>query len=383
MDINFLLYLCNNNLKVTDKRVRNNKILYYFFQLLCYLKFFISFNIVLCFHQKKTRFLVFSFSIICTTFLLSGCTFKDIDKRAFVTSIGIDQSEISDKKYKVMIKVAIPKGDPKEPESDFVILSSNSDSITEGLSLMKSQIDKELDFGHNSTLLIGEQLAKSNIQPILEYFVRRPDIQKTSYVSVAKPTAFDVLNFKPPEEMVTGSFLKSFYDFSKTESPYIDSLFLFDAYRRETEDGINIAMPIVEKIKSQLEVDQIALFNKYKMLMELSSNESETFRLLTTGIYNGNLNIRNKNGMYILNLEKGKSKYKLIDKNKSIKVNYTIMIKAIIEEKIDGLAIISEREMKDLRKQVEDKINTESTNLLKNIKKKDIDPIGFGLKYMS
>lgn len=318
-----------------------------------------------------------------TTFLLSGCTFKDIDKRAFVTSIGIDQSETSDKKYKVMIKVAIPKGDPKQPESDFVILTSNTDSITEGLSLMKSQIDKELVFGHNNSLLIGEQLAKSNIQPILEFFVRRPDIQMTSYLSVARPNAFEVLNFKPAAEQVSGNFLKSFFDFSKTESPYIDSLFLYDAFRRETEDGITIAMPIVEKKKTQLEVDQIALFNKYKMLMELSSNESETFRLLTTGIYNGNLNVRNKNGMYIINMEKGKSKYKLKGQNRSIKANYTIKIKAIIEEKIDGLAIISKSEIAELRKQVEDKIDAEATDLLTKIKKQNLDPIGFGLRYMS
>ncbi len=282
-----------------------------------------------------------------------------------------------------MIKVAIPKGDPKEPESDFVILSSNSDSITEGLSLMKSQIDKELVYGHNNSILIGENLAKSNIQPLLEFFVRRPDIQMTSYLSMAKPNAFEVLNFKPAEEMVSGNFLKSFFDFSKTESPYIDSLFLFDAYRRETEEGINIAMPIVEKKKTQLAVDQIALFNKYKMLMELSSNESETFRLLTTGIYNGNLNLRNKNGIYVINLENGKSKYKLIDKDRGIKAKYMIKIKADIEEKITGLATISESEIADLRKQVEDKIEAEATNLLSKIKKKEIDPIGFGLRYMS
>ncbi|WP_430509150.1 Ger(x)C family spore germination protein [Gottfriedia solisilvae] len=321
--------------------------------------------------------------MVGTTFVLSGCTFKDIDKRAFVTSIGIDQSETSDKKYKVMIKLAIPKGDPKQPESDFVILTSNTDSITEGLSLMKSQIDKELVFGHTNSILIGEELAKSNIQPILEFFVRRPDIQMTSYISVARPNSFEVLNFKPAEEQVSGNFLKSFFDFSKTESPYIDSLFLFDAYRRETEDGINITMPIVEKKKTQLEVDQIALFNKYKMLMELSTNESETFRLLTTGIYKGNLNVRNKNGSYVINLEKGKSKYKLIDNNRSIKAKYTIKIKASIEEKIDGLANISKSEISELRRQLENKIDADATNLLRKIKKHQIDPIGFGLRYSS
>ncbi|WP_179887212.1 hypothetical protein [Bacillus sp. AFS088145] len=50
---------------------------------------------------------------------------------------------------------------------------------------MKSEVDKELVYGQSSTIINGEKLAKSNIQPLLEYFVRGPDIQ----MSVGKPNA--------------------------------------------------------------------------------------------------------------------------------------------------------------------------------------------------
>jgi spore germination protein KC len=282
-----------------------------------------------------------------------------------------------------MIKVAVPNSDPKSPESKFLILTTNTNTITEGLSLMKSKFDLQLVFGHTSSIILGERIAKSNIQPLLEFFVRRPDFKMTSYLSVAKPNAFEVLNFKPEEEQIAGSILKSFFDYSKTESPYINTSFLFDAYRRETENGIDIAMPIIEANKTQLVVDKIALFNKYKMIMELNQNESEIYRLLTTGIYNGNLNIRNKDVMYAINLEKGKAKYKITDKKKKIKANYTIKVKAIVEEKVDGLGLVNKSEKSKIKKQVQDKLNTETINLLTKIKKNNIDPIGFGLRYLS
>ncbi|MBP0725507.1 Ger(x)C family spore germination protein [Bacillus sp. RG28] len=383
MVINFLLHLCNNSLPTTYKGNRFNKIFYCIFQFSCNLRFFLSYFIDVCTNKKKAGLVILSFSITGVTLLLSGCTFKDIDKRAFVTSIGIDQSEKSDKKYNVMIKVAIPSGDPKSPESNFIILSTNTDSITDGLRQMKSQIDKELVYGHNKTILIGEKIAKSDIQPILEYFVRRPDFQKTSYISVAKPNILEVLNFKPQKENVAGSFLNSIFEYSKMESPYINTLCLFDAYRRETEDGINIAMPIIEATKKKIKVNQMALFNKNKMLLELNPKESETFRLLTTGIYNGSLKVRNKNGLYAIDLKRAKAKYKLIVKNKTLGAFYTIKIKAIIEEKINGIGEIKDNEIAVIRKQVEDKINAETEVLLTKIKNQNIDPIGFGLRFLS
>ncbi|WP_142329292.1 hypothetical protein [Bacillus sp. AFS088145] len=88
--------------------------------------------------------------------------------------------------------------------------------------------------------------------------------------------------------------MKSYFDFSRTESPYIDPVCLFDAYRRETEDGIDIVMPIIESNKKDLLVDRIALFDKSKMIMELSLSESETYRLITTGIYDESLKVKNK-----------------------------------------------------------------------------------------
>ncbi|KON90136.1 hypothetical protein AF332_27265 [Sporosarcina globispora] len=65
---------------------------------------------------------------------------------------------------------------------------------------MNSMTDKELFYGQTETILIGEKVATEDNRPLLEYFVRRPDIQRTSYLSVAIPAAYQVLEFKPKVE---------------------------------------------------------------------------------------------------------------------------------------------------------------------------------------
>ncbi|PET67165.1 hypothetical protein CN514_10760 [Bacillus sp. AFS001701] len=112
-------------------------------------------------------------------------------------------------------------------------------------------------------------------------------------------------------------------------------------------------MPIIESNKKDLLVDRIALFDKSKMIMELSPSESETYRLMTTGIYDESLKVKNKKVMLVMNLEKGKANYKLKHQNKNIVANYTIKVRAVIEEKIDGLDSIKESDISELNKQLD------------------------------
>ncbi|MCM3726878.1 hypothetical protein M3226_14400 [Neobacillus cucumis] len=55
------------------------------------------------------------------SFVLGGCGFKDIDKRFFVVSIGVDAAKASSKKYLVSLKFAVP-GASKESPSQYQIV---------------------------------------------------------------------------------------------------------------------------------------------------------------------------------------------------------------------------------------------------------------------
>jgi spore germination protein KC len=316
--------------------------------------------------------------------IVNGCSFKDIDKRSFVTSIGIDKSKIFGKKFRVILKISLSKGDPATIGADFTLLSFDANSISEALRRMKSMTDKELFYGHTKTILIGEKVAKEDIRPLLDYLVRRPEIHKTAYLSVAAPTAYQVLQYKPKEERVAGSYLFSMFEESSSDSPYVKALTLFDAYRRETETGINIAMPVIEVKNNKILVDTIALFSKKRMESKLNPKESELYRLLTVGIKNGSTIIKTKDGTYAINISKGNAGFKIIEaKNHKLCAFFLIKLNAIVDEKMDNQINLSNDQIKKIQDEAEKKIKKEVNLLLANIQKTKLDPIGLGLKFYS
>ncbi|WP_461611898.1 Ger(x)C family spore germination protein [Cytobacillus kochii] len=370
-----------SNLSTIFRRITFNKIFQLFFCISNYSRFNYTFHFTICIKKATKLVHIFLFFMIVSVFL-NGCSFKDIDKRAFVTSIGIDESESFEKKYKVTLKISLSKGGPTTTGSDFTVLSYDANSISEALTHMKSMTDKELFYGQTSTILIGEKIAINDIRPILNYFLKRPDIQRTSYLSVAVPTANHVLQYKPKIEQVAGSYLFSIFEDSSTDSPYVEALTLFDAHRRETEDGINIAMPIIEVEDTTIQVDKMALFSKTGMESKLNPKESELYRLLTKGVRNGSTQIETKDGAFTIKITKGNGRLKINrGSDNMLSVIFNIKLRATVEEKIDNQVSLSHHQIKNLQVETEKKMKKEINSLLDKIQKTQIDPIGIGLKF--
>lgn len=90
--------------------------------------------------------------LLCLT---TGCEYKDIDRRIFVVAIGIDPGE--EEAFKVSLKLAIPQGEVTKIDEKMLIITEESDSISEALRLMKSKVEKELDYVHCKSIIIGKK----------------------------------------------------------------------------------------------------------------------------------------------------------------------------------------------------------------------------------
>jgi spore germination protein KC len=140
-------------------------------------------------HNRKLKAFLF---IVCLLVLtLTGCGFKDIDKRIFVVSVGVDPAKKSDKKFLISLKLAVPN--IQEVSNEFVIISEEGDTIAEAVRIMKAKVDKELDFSHAKLIVYNEKILKPEIEKNLYYwFIRRRDFQEMSWVAIGKPSAQDV-----------------------------------------------------------------------------------------------------------------------------------------------------------------------------------------------
>ncbi|MFD1903524.1 hypothetical protein ACFSQ7_04275 [Paenibacillus rhizoplanae] len=118
--------------------------------------------------------------------LISGCNYKDIDRRIFVVAIGIDPGK-AEGTFKVSLKLAIPQGDVTKIDEKMQILTEESESISEALRRMKSKVEKELDYVHCKSVVLGEKIAAKDIRHVVDWAVRRRDIQLIINFAVGRP----------------------------------------------------------------------------------------------------------------------------------------------------------------------------------------------------
>jgi spore germination protein KC len=311
--------------------------------------------------------------------LLSGCGFKDLDQRFFVVAVGIDKAKSEGKRYKVTLKLAIPAVKIEAGATKFQLVSEEANSISEAVRHLKAKTDKDLNYGHAKNLVIGNDLAKNNLEEVLDWAFRRRDIQRISYVAIADPSAEKILGIKPNSENVPGNWFILSFGKGGTDTAYIATEYLFDLFRRLKEPGEDPYIPIIKPYENIYVIDQVALYDKKQMRVVLNQDETRIFNVL----------LRNNNAL-LIRIDTDEVHYSLnID---TVKVKYAFHKTAKGEPYIElaysakGIAEESEKRInfKDIRHY--EKISNEVaakrvTDLLIKMQKNGVDPLGFGQRY--
>ncbi len=330
--------------------------------------------------QSKLK-LLFIFSIL---FFLSGCEeFKDVDKDVFVSMIGIDLSEDKDKPYKVILKLFVPTSSFKQnPEANYTYLVEKGETLSEAIRMLETHIDKELDFGHMKLIVIGEELINNNkTKEILDFLLRRPDIQLISWITVGRPNAEEIVKMVPAGETAAYPSLYNYFDGNGTESPYIVTTFLFDFRRRMMDNGLDPILPIVQvsENKTTFTVNKSFVLKDKKTPFELDSLSTLVFNTLSMNVQMADIEVNEENELFVARLDKIKAKNKVkVQKDKQVSFEIDAELIGYIAESKNTLDMRDlPRYSKLLEKEAKDKI----TKFMKLLQSEGIDPIGFGLKY--
>lgn len=313
-------------------------------------------------------------------YFLSGCGFKDIDKRLFVVSIGIDPAKNSEKKFLISLKFAVPVVEEKSNES--FIVSEEADSISEAVRIIKTKVDKEIDFSHAKVIIYNQDVLKPTMEPNLYYwFVRRRDIQEVSWVAVGKPSAIDILKVTPKTERLPSNSLFLALGKDGSESAYIISEFLFDFKKRFSEKGLDPYIPIIEAKKDLFEINKVGLLDKKQLKITLKPEETKILNFFLKDESKSALKIENEGKTFIIDTAKVKTKYKIITKNqKEPYIKVDVFINGRLEE---ALFNINNNDLSKYEKIASPEINKAFEKTLVKMQKANVDPIGFGLLYRS
>lgn len=310
----------------------------------------------------------------------AGCmtnSFRDLDRRFFVLAIGVDKSNDDNKKYHVTLKLDIPSAKMEPGNAKSQLISTDAESIPEAIRLLKSHVDKELDFGHAKMILLGEALAKEDITQTVDFFVRRRDIQGLAFMAVGSPDASKILKIEPKSERLPANALFLSFDGNGTESSFIVTEYLFDFHRRMTEKGLDPYLPIIEPVKDNFVIERVGVFNKTKMIAELSPDETRIFNELARNFRKFDLTTRTEDVEYTLIVEKFNRRFSFRSKDEN-KLLVKITIQGIAEQ---SKKPILKNEWTKYEHASEKAAQGSYVNLLQKLQKFKVDPIGLGLIY--
>ncbi|MBD8004384.1 Ger(x)C family spore germination protein [Bacillus norwichensis] len=330
--------------------------------------------------MKRNRFLILA-AVCITCFLLSSCGFKDIDKRIFVQAIGVDYSGNEKKPYKVTLKLAVPSGSLKEAGVKYTYLTKEDSTLAGAIRFLKTQVDKELDFGHTRALIFDKKILEKDFKETLDFFIRRRDIQMISWVAVGEPSAEEVLRVKPESEMAGSTVLTNLFSGNGVESAYITSTFLFDARRKMVENGIEPIIPIIRTNKdhSTLIVNHSYVFSPRHEPVKLNPMQTKFFSLMASRINKLDIEVKKKGENFTMSVDSARVKYKIITApQKKPVLKMKIVIAGIIEESTFDM---NPSELDTYSKMTAKKTKQEVLKVLRFLQKEDLDPLGFGLRY--
>ncbi|WP_413365057.1 Ger(x)C family spore germination protein [Lysinibacillus sp. 3P01SB] len=315
--------------------------------------------------------------------LLTGCEFKDIDKDVFVSMIAIDQSDNPDKPYKITLKLYEPTGSFKEAQKpEYSYLTQNGESLSEAIRLLESYSDKELEFGHSKLIVLGEDLVKDDKnKEVLDFLIRRPDIQMISWMAVGRPSAEEIIKMVPQGESAAYPELFNYFDDNGTESQYIVTTYLFNLRRNLKEEGISPILPVIRinEEDSHFEINKSLILETGKEPHELDFLDTAIFNMLSQKANTAELVVNEEGEYFIAKIDSSKTKQKLkVQSDNNLKLDIEVSLYGYISESKNALK-------SQLLPHYNELLKTEAEEKLMEFFDKTVkqgyDPLGFGIQY--
>lgn len=317
--------------------------------------------------------------------LLSGCEFKDIDKDVFVAMIAIDQSDEADKPYKITLKLYEPSSSFKDaPQPTYSYLTQAGETLSEAIRLMEAYSDKELQFGHTKLIVIGEDLVQADkSKEILDFLLRRPDIQMIAWIAVGRPSAEKIIKMVPQGETSAYPELFNYFDHTGTESQYIVTTYLFNFRRDMKAWGIDPVLPIIRinEKDSHFEIDKSLIVRDSMEPHEFDPLNTSLYTMLTKGTDRADLAINEDDEYFIARIDRLKTKHSVTIKGgNKIELDIKIKLYGYISESKKNL---DSKDLPFYNKLLKAESEEKFTKFFTDMKELGFDPLGFGVDYRS
>ncbi|MCL6574187.1 MAG: Ger(x)C family spore germination protein [Bacillus sp. (in: Bacteria)] len=317
---------------------------------------------------------------ICCLFL-TGCGASNIiEDLAILESVAYDMSESEENPIKTTVLFPTVS---KEGKAGTQTLTANGKSSHETFIKLQNLTNLKL-VGGQTTILFGEELSKKGLIDIVETFTRDPGVGTRVKFAIVEGKGEELLKKKIPSIPDNAEYLYTFIEKLGKQNKVFNTdkyRFLRDYY----DDGIDPVLPVFSYKGENIELKGLGAFKGDQYITRLTLSETQILNLLSGDIKNGSLMISindkesGKNDQLLLSdINSNNDKKVNTIKRKNMTVEVILDLKGSVLEYTGTIDLSEEKYQRQLEKQVENYLITNSKKLLIKLQKFQTDPIGIG-----
>lgn len=327
--------------------------------------------------------LLFITSIVALV-LLSGCMERGqhayVEDLAMVSSIAFDY--IDEQTVKMTVSIPHPTGESQEVTQHY---SVDTELIQEGFVQISSKADKMVILNQLRTLLFSEEFAREGqVTEVIKHFYRNPKVGNNVQLGIVKGSAEEILKSDFPDKPSTDTYLYELLS-PKLHTAFSPFTTMHDFLYTETNPIFYSTVPYLELEKDSVKIESIALFDSGKMIDTIAEKESSYIQALKGVVKLSPLEISfgEQDAKENVHIELIKSKAKITsNKNmESPKVTLQLNLQGALFEYKGKRDLQKMREYKALEKEVSEQVKKEIEQLLAQLQKLEVDPIGISEEF--
>ncbi len=222
--------------------------------------------------------------ILLLSIFLSGCGKIEITTASIPLALG---SDYKDGKTIVSAQLANPSSPEKGPGDtpQFRVITASGKTFSEAARNMSLYFSSVPLWSHTQLSILGENLAKDDITPVVDFLARNRYARKNNLLVVAhNASPEEILNVKPILEPYTAIAIKNILKIQEAQLGIYTPTDTTELLQRLASPGIEPVVPMITISKNgaeeQILLEGMAVFKGTRMIGILNEMESRGYRLM-------------------------------------------------------------------------------------------------------
>lgn len=319
--------------------------------------------------------------LVVLLFLCTGCwDYNELNNLAIVSGIAIDykgnQFTIT---YEILNDKKSDNGNSGGGISKVHLVEGSGETIYEAFQNASLSVSKNAYFAHLKAIILSESVAKDKIDDIVDYLLRNPYMDTSTYIVVARDKdASEILDSATEADPVTSEMIYTMLK-NDVHNKNIQANQSFETnFALMSGDGKDAVLSSISKKEDTLFLDTLALFHRFDFVDYLSEQDSMTYQLFLGKAQNATYQKScGENKKTILGIHDAKPKIELDGKHAKI----VLQLQGTILENACEDDLNQPDTYLEMQDEFADIIQSKADAFLKTIQEKNSDILGLSGMY--